>query len=417
MSICARTVPAQLLALSVVLAACGTSPSSSIPSASAAGLASAASSPSTVAGLPLAAADDLYYPSAEAIATTGAGEIMRAIEIRAAAGMRAWFVIYGSTGLDGEPVAVSGMILAPEEAPSGDGYPVVAWAHPTTGVADGCAPSKAGVDGIPAEVQGLVAQGYVVAATDYEGLGTDGVHPYLVGISEGRSVLDSIRATQHLVRAHAGTEAVVIGLSQGGHAALWSAELAPAYAPGLTLLGALAGSPPTDLAAWDTWAFHQAAAGSLDPAAAPLLLFGVWNGIYDAPLSFLTNEGRQSALAGREGCEPTRINRSPYVRDPAEIAEWSRLLARNSPGGTLTGVPIRVVSPRGDQAVQYDSQVAGVEAMCEIGDTVELVSIDGNHDDSVSPPAAWADVTAWITDRFAGADPLTTCSPSSSPAG
>ena len=50
----------------------------------------------------------------------------------------------------------------------------------------------------------LVDAGYVVAATDYEGLGTPGVHPYLVGESEGRSVLDAARAARALERFRRG---------------------------------------------------------------------------------------------------------------------------------------------------------------------------------------------------------------------
>jgi pimeloyl-ACP methyl ester carboxylesterase len=311
-------------------------------------------------------------------------------------------------------VAVSGIVLAPEAAPAEGGYPVVAWAHGTTGVADMCAPSRAGLDNIPAEVLALITKGYVVTATDYEGLGTAGVHPYLVGISEGRSVLDSIRAVQTLPDAHAGTEAVVIGLSQGGHAALWSAELAPSYAPGLTLLGAYAASPPTDLVGWETWAFDEAAKGTLDRAAAPVLLFGVWNAVYDASLSFLTNEGRQSALAGRDSCSPTPVSSTPYLRDPAKDPVWRNLLSRNSPGLALTGVPMTVVSPMSDEAVQYDSQVAGVQLMCGIGDTVELRSIPGGHDASMGSPSAWKDVTDWISDRFAGVEAVTTCTPNAS---
>ncbi|MEX0625695.1 MAG: alpha/beta fold hydrolase, partial [Chloroflexota bacterium] len=238
-----------------------------------------------------------------------------------------------------------------------------------------------------------------------------GIHPYLIGISEGRSVLDSIRAVQALRAANAGAEAVVIGHSQGGHAALWAAELAPSYASGLTLLGALAASPPTDLVAWDTWAFHEAAVGALDTVAAPLLLFGVWNAIYDAPLNFLTDSGRQSALAGRDACFPPPVVTTPYLRDPAEIPEWNNLLTRNSPGLALTGVPIRVVAPRADEAVQFDAQVAGVTTMCAIGDTVELQSVEGDHFSSVEGPTAWPNITTWISDRFADVEPVTTCAP------
>lgn len=364
-----------------------------------------------VVGLPAVPDGALYYPSADAIAAATPGQLIQTFEIKASPGKRAWFVVYGSTGLDGKPVAVSGIVIAPEAAPGESGYPVVAWAHGTTGIADVCAPSKQGLNSIPADVQDLVTQGYVVTATDYEGLGTAGVHPYLIGISEGRSVLDAIRAAQALPEAGAAAEAVVIGHSQGGHAALWSAELASSYAPGLALLGALAASPPTDLLGWDTWAFHEAAVGALYAADAPLLLFGVWNAIYDAPLNFLTNAGRQSAVAGRDACGPDPVSTTPYLRDPAEIPEWNNLLTRNSPGLALTGVPMRVVSPKADEAVQYDTQVDGVTAMCAIGDTVELRSVEGDHSASVQGPGAWSEITAWITDRFAGVESVTTCAP------
>ena len=36
----------------------------------------------------------------------------------------------------------------------------------------------------------MLDRGYVVAATDYPGLGTPEVHPYLVGTSEGHAVLE-----------------------------------------------------------------------------------------------------------------------------------------------------------------------------------------------------------------------------------
>ena len=87
-------------------------------------------------------------------------------------------------------------------------------------------------------------------ATDYEGLGTPGIHPYLVGASEGRGVLDVARAAQALRAAHASDRVVVDGHSQGGHAALFAGEIAAKYAPDLHLLGISAGAPVTDVAAF-----------------------------------------------------------------------------------------------------------------------------------------------------------------------
>ena len=97
-------------------------------------------------------------------------------------------LLYHSTDPDGEPIAVSGIAITPPGEPPSDGWPVVAWAHGTTGIASRCAPSLesgAGAHLIPALTE-LTDGGYVVVATDYPGLGTPGPHPYLVGESEGR---------------------------------------------------------------------------------------------------------------------------------------------------------------------------------------------------------------------------------------
>ena len=106
-------------------------------------------------------------------------------------GARAYRILYWSTGLDGKRIEVSGVVIAPRGPQPPGGRPVVAWAHPTTGVVSRCAPSLARV--VFASIQGLremLDRGYVVAATDYPGLGTPEVHPYLVGTSEARAVLE-----------------------------------------------------------------------------------------------------------------------------------------------------------------------------------------------------------------------------------
>ena len=115
---------------------------------------------------------------------------------------------------------------------------MVSYAHGTTGIADECAPSKSngsGETGVIANI--LVSNGYIFAATDYEGLGTAGVHPYVVGVSEARSMLDIIRAARQLTESSG--KSVVWGHSQGGGAALMASEVAPKYAPDAQVVGAI----------------------------------------------------------------------------------------------------------------------------------------------------------------------------------
>ena len=162
------------------------------------------------------------------------------------AGADAFRILYRSTGLKGEPIAVSGSIFIPSGVAPAGGRNVIAWAHPTTGVVSSCAASLMPDDaGMIWGLADMLAQGYVVTATDYPGLGTPGPHPYLIGVSEGRAVLDSVRAAQNLPSAGASNRFVVWGHSQGGHASLYAGELAAGYAPDLKIVGVAAAAPAT----------------------------------------------------------------------------------------------------------------------------------------------------------------------------
>src|SRR5262245_20915940 len=162
----------------------------------------------------------------------------------------AFRILYRSTGLNGEPIAVSGSIFVPSGAAPQGSRNVIAWAHPTSGVVEACAPSlMPDVSGMTWGLGNMLAQGYVVVATDYPGLGVPGqIHPYLIGVSEGRAVLDSVRAARDLPGSGASNRFAVWGHSQGGHAALYTGELAASYAPDLKLVGVAAAAPATYLA-------------------------------------------------------------------------------------------------------------------------------------------------------------------------
>ena len=161
----------------------------------------------------------------------------------AATGLR---VLYTSTdGIDGKtPIAVSGAIYFPKGSVPVGGWPMVAWAHGTTGTADVCAPSwmargKRDTDYLNA----WLAQGYAVVASDYQGLGTPGGHPWMSVRPEGWSVLDSVRAARTAFTDLANS-VVIVGQSQGAHAALSAAALAMTYAPTVRIRGTVATGVP-----------------------------------------------------------------------------------------------------------------------------------------------------------------------------
>src|ERR1700756_33059 len=142
-------------------------------------------------------------------------------------------ILYTSTDLRWKSgiVPVSGTLYLPKGTPPAGGWPLVSWAHGTLGVADICAPSWAGHKPRDATyIQRWLENGFAVVATDYQGLGGPGPHPYLIWEAEGRSVLDAARAA---LSAHADKLAprvFITGQSQGSGAALGATRIAPTYA-------------------------------------------------------------------------------------------------------------------------------------------------------------------------------------------
>lgn len=156
-------------------------------------------------------------------------------------------VVYQGVGYDGAGRGVSGSVFLPTGDAPPEGWPVVSYAHGTTGLADHCAPSLAGLSRLEREhVARWLAAGYVVAATDYEGLASAGPHPYFNGEAVADDVIDIVRAAGRL-DSRVGRTWLVTGFSQGGHAALFVGLVASRYAPDLDFRGTVALAPPVHL--------------------------------------------------------------------------------------------------------------------------------------------------------------------------
>jgi hypothetical protein len=162
-----------------------------------------------------------------------------------------WLVLYRSEDVHGNPIGTAGIIALPKTAPPAGGYPVISWAHGTVGVAL-CAPSR-DQPASPAHpmnaypqtlLNTFLRQGYAVAMTDYEGLGTtDRTHPFLLGESEAHGVLDIVRTARSPFGASISSRFAIAGHSQGRQAALFAAYYAPAWTPELSLAGVEAFAP------------------------------------------------------------------------------------------------------------------------------------------------------------------------------
>ncbi|MFL1458053.1 alpha/beta hydrolase [Acinetobacter baumannii] len=137
---------------------------------------------------------------------------------------------YKMLGQSGQEVQATSLVFTPNTPPPVGGWPIVVWAHGTTGVADVCAPSKAVLaDSTKDLISKLLAAGYVVVAPDYEGLGTPGIHPFLNVKSEAFSITDAVVAARNYLSQRnllTSKKWVTVGHSQGGHAALGAAQYA-----------------------------------------------------------------------------------------------------------------------------------------------------------------------------------------------
>ncbi|MFW1942508.1 serine aminopeptidase domain-containing protein [Acinetobacter guillouiae] len=164
---------------------------------------------------------------------------------------------YKMKGITGQETQATALVFTPKTVPPAGGWPIVAWAHGTTGVADKCAPSrnKLFVEWGPAQdvhthkmIDDFVKEGYVVVAPDYEGLGEPSekeIHPFLNLKSEAYSITDAVVATKSWLGNKASNKWAVAGISQGGHAALGAAQYAARA--NMDYKGAVAMAPANNL--------------------------------------------------------------------------------------------------------------------------------------------------------------------------
>ena len=327
-------------------------------------------------------------------------------------GASTYRILYTSTAHNGGTIAVSGLAVVPDAPAPPGGRNIVTLVHGTTGSADHCAPSKDPAN--PGELhllEPLVDAGYLVAATDYEGHGTPGAHPYLVGESEGRSGLDAALAARQLPTADAGTRFGIMGYSQGGHAAMWTAELAATWAPELELVGTFAGAPASEIG------LIQGARLTGSSASFVVLLANGFVQHYGPELDiagFLTPEGQAFLPQAEQECigdlarSLADFPATSYV-DPPDPA-WAEHADANDAGTEKVDAPLLIIhSPTDDIVPAILSEIA-TDRLCGLGQVVERRTPEyGSHGDAAPP--AYADAITWMQDRFADDGPpaLSTC--------
>ncbi|WP_307834587.1 alpha/beta fold hydrolase [Paractinoplanes lichenicola] len=300
------------------------------------------------------------------------------------------------------PITATGLILTPK---TGKNNKIVVWGHGTTGLADQCAPSVSQSVFWPearAAIAELLRRGWTVAAPDYPGLGTALSHPYLVGASAARSMIDSAKAAKNL-DATLGTQYVIDGHSQGGQGALFADELAPSYDGNLTLKGVAAIAPVSNADLFAPLIPGTPAQGylvmalyglqSVDPTFVPSTILApparaktgvLQSGCLNEILAAYADLTASELLVGGALPQSVITKLSKYV-NPAQKAPTA---------------PILLVQGTADEAVPYVITAGPLlTQLSAYSQPVQFVQIDGaTHDGAVFESTAL--VANWIAARF-----------------
>ena len=372
-------------------------------------------------------------------------------------GAQAWKIAYISSDVAGRKTIATGTIIAPVGPSPKEGRPILAWAHGTTGSAQNCGPSQI-IDptaalneyflmdgnswtdyGIP-NGQEFINQGYVVVATDYQGLGGGGKHQYAVAQTNGRDVINSARAASSMKEVGAGKKTVVYGWSQGGGATIAAASL-PDYqalqgtaADNLQYLGFVALAPedvaamlpnvPTDEAGAKKLmnGFTQANVPNVFLFAHYMMgLWGTQAAFPDLKLSdVLTDEGVKVVdKLSRNKCMHVLADTFSYAYgdnyktllkpEPSNSLAWVKAFVNGSVKPVKPPAPVVIYWGTKDTAVPPIMHELYQKQMCGMGANVGRIQLPGEQTHFTTPGVSAPMYLDWVKDRIAGKPLANSC--------
>lgn len=400
-----------------------------------------------------------FYEAVMKLTPTGnLGQVIKKEQIQTSLkGAEAWKIAYISSDVAGRKTIATGLIIAPVGAPPKEGRPIMAWAHGTTGSAQNCGPSQVTdptrplnqyflMDGnswtdfgIP-NGQEFINEGYVVVATDYQGLGGGGKHQYAVAGTNGRDVINSARAASSMTEVGAGKKTMIYGWSQGGGATIAAASL-PDYqaqqgtaADNLQYLGFVALAPEDVASVLPKVPADEAGAAKLmkgfTEANIPnVFLFahfmmGLW-GIQAAYSELkltdvLTDEGAQVA-------EKLSSNKCVHVMADSfnyAYGDQYKTLVKPQASNSLAWVnafvdgsvkPVKPVAPvviywgTKDTAVPPVMHELYQKQMCSMGANVGRIQLPGEQTHFTTPGVSAPMYLEWVKDRMSGKPLVNAC--------
>ncbi len=286
-------------------------------------------------------------------------------------------IMYRSTDVHGNPMAVTGTYFEPyNDWPGGGPRPLIVYGPGTQGQGDQCAPSRQFNQGIHWRpyldlafnyeelfVSTMVARGFAIVMTDYQGLGTPGLHTYVGRVPQGDAMLDAARAAKKLPGTSLDPEGPIAfwGYSQGGGAAASAAELAPSYAPELKVVGTYAGAPPADLKELFPYADGSVLVGAVGYALNSVMT--AYPEHADAIRSKLTPRGEDMLFKVADQCVAETIAKfmfrhlQPYfnedINELVNEEPFSSLFDEQRIGRLKPNAPVMILSNRYDPLVPW----------------------------------------------------------------
>lgn len=345
----------------------------------------------TPSGTPLAVSQPLGTPLAVAPLPA---------ELRFAGSAAAWRVWYVSTSWRGERTVVSGTVSVPAGRPPVGGWRLAGIGPGFNGTADACAASRAGMPPFARPfMEALLAAGYAVATTDFEGIGTPGPASGVNGRAEAAALIDIVRAARRL--APVSRRWVSVGYSLGGHAALWAGSVARSYAPELYHLGTISLAPVTQLTRQFAIADPDAPINPVVPYLARTL--AVTDRAHFRAKDLFTARGLELVeLAGRLcvadlAAVASGVTNGDAFLDPAAAAEtFAGLLADDEVPVARYPRPVRLAHGTADTLPAAFTELT-VRQLAAAGTDVEYVPIAGADHFSVLVEATPL-VLRWLTE-------------------
>lgn len=363
-------------------------------------------------------------------------------------GADAWKIAYISSDVNNKNTVATALVVAPQGG--GGDRPIIAWAHGTTGTAQNNGPSQeenpavslnqyflvggnsSSDYGLPA-IENFIHAGYVVVATDYQGLGGGGRHQYAVAVTNGRDVINSVRAVSSEKLGGAGKSSVALGWSQGGGAILSMASDRDYIAQKGTASDDIVFKGFVGLAPYDVGV--EIVDKVVDHAAADKIIKGLSTRFSADMLNFIHYAmivwGTQAAfpeqlkltdiftddgalvlddILSNKGVHVAAdtvkfnygINYSSLLRAvPVNTAAWVNAFKKSSVSPLTPVAPVIIYFGTKDTVVPIVMGKLYQEQMCELGGQIQRVQLAGEQSHFTTPRAAESLFIQWIADRLA----------------